>query len=151
MAAAEEARARAKQAEDQSKIKTEDPSMLQSPGASDGATKVIKEEGGIVAAYAWSEGRVGTFHVIQSRTRVMGWYFSRYSVQNSGYGLVIFTLFCKSQHQLVAASPCNQTDSPCPCNQTETPGSDNPIGGDGELGAAGRGHRRGRALHVDLY
>jgi hypothetical protein len=40
---------------------------------------------------------VGTFHhVIQSRTRVMGWHFSpRYSVQNSSYGLSLFTtLFC---------------------------------------------------------
>jgi phospholipase A-2-activating protein len=56
MAAAEEERARANLADQQSKIKTEDPSALQGPGASDGATKVIKEEGGTVAAYAWSVG-----------------------------------------------------------------------------------------------
>jgi hypothetical protein len=36
---------------------------------------------------------LGTSHVIQSRTRVMGWHFSRHSVQNSGYGLALFTLF----------------------------------------------------------
>jgi hypothetical protein len=40
------------------------------------------------------EGRVGTFQVIQSRTRVMGWHFARYSVQNSGYGLAFFTSLC---------------------------------------------------------
>jgi hypothetical protein len=45
------------------------------------------------ALEANAEARVGTFRVIQSRTRVMGWHFSRYSVQNSGYGLALFTLF----------------------------------------------------------
>ena len=54
MTAAEEARARATLAEQQSKIKTEPPSALAQPGASDGATKVIKEESGSIAAYAWS-------------------------------------------------------------------------------------------------
>jgi hypothetical protein len=50
-------------------------------------------------------GRVGTFHVIQSRTRVMGWHFSRYSVQNSGYGLALSTLFCSDNTvQLMTAS-----------------------------------------------
>jgi hypothetical protein len=39
-------------------------------------------------------GRVGTFHDVLSRTRVMGWHFSRCSVQNSGYGLALFTMFC---------------------------------------------------------
>ena len=41
-------------ADQQSKIKTEPPSALLTPGASDGATKVIKEDAGGVAAYAWS-------------------------------------------------------------------------------------------------
>ena len=54
MTAAEEARARANLAEQQSKIKTEPPSALAQPGASDGATKVIKEDSGSIAAYAWS-------------------------------------------------------------------------------------------------
>ena len=43
-------------AEEQSNIKFEDPEALQMPGASDGATKVIKEQGGTMAAYAWSQG-----------------------------------------------------------------------------------------------
>ena len=50
----EEARARATLAEQQSKIKTEPPSALAQPGASDGATKVIEEASGSIAAYAWS-------------------------------------------------------------------------------------------------
>ena len=54
MTAAEEARARATLAEQQSKIKTEPPSALAQPGASDGATKVIEEASGSIAAYAWS-------------------------------------------------------------------------------------------------
>lgn len=56
MTAVEEARARANLADQQSKIKTEEPSALGLPGASDGATKVIREEGGTIAAYAWSAG-----------------------------------------------------------------------------------------------
>jgi len=46
MAAAQLEKEKASLAEDQAKIKTEDPEVLQMPGASDGATKVIKEEGG---------------------------------------------------------------------------------------------------------
>ena len=43
MAAAQLEKEKASLAEDQAKIKTEDPEVLQMPGASDGATKVIKE------------------------------------------------------------------------------------------------------------
>ena len=57
IAAAVDARAKANLAEQQSKIKTEGPEALNSPGASDGATKVIREEGtGAIVAYAWSAG-----------------------------------------------------------------------------------------------
>ena len=56
MTAAAEARARATLAEEQSKIKTEDPSALLQSGHGDGVTKVIREEGGTIAAYAWSAG-----------------------------------------------------------------------------------------------
>ena len=57
IAAAMDARAKANLAEQQSKIKTEGPEALNSPGASDGATKVIREEGtGAIVAYAWSAG-----------------------------------------------------------------------------------------------
>jgi phospholipase A-2-activating protein len=57
IAAAMDARAKANLAEQQSKIKTEGPEALHSPGASDGATKVIREEGtGAIVAYAWSAG-----------------------------------------------------------------------------------------------
>jgi phospholipase A-2-activating protein len=47
-------RAQKSLADAQSKLKTEPPSALLTPGDRDGATKVIKEEGGVVAAYAWS-------------------------------------------------------------------------------------------------
>jgi len=56
MTAAAEARARATLAEEQSKIKTEEPSALLQSGHGDGVTKVIREEGGTIAAYAWSAG-----------------------------------------------------------------------------------------------
>lgn len=56
MVAAKEERDRTNLAQQQSNIKTEDPTALQLPGASDGATKVIREEGGTIAAYAWSAG-----------------------------------------------------------------------------------------------
>jgi phospholipase A-2-activating protein len=57
VASAIDARAKANLAEQQSKIKTEGPEALNSPGASDGATKVIREEGtGAIVAYAWSAG-----------------------------------------------------------------------------------------------
>ena len=38
----------------QSKLKLEPPSALMSPGDRDGATKVVKEEGGGIAAYTWN-------------------------------------------------------------------------------------------------
>ena len=41
-------------ADAQSKLKLEPPSVLAAPGDRDGATKVIKEEGGSIAAYSWS-------------------------------------------------------------------------------------------------
>ena len=56
MTAAEEERARANLADQQSKIKTEPPTALLSPGESDGATKIIKETDGTIMAYAWSAG-----------------------------------------------------------------------------------------------
>jgi hypothetical protein len=60
---------------------------------------------------------VGTFHVIQSRTRVMGWHFSpRYSVQNSGYRLALFAtlLLCVKTRSVDDSryGPCNQPDTP---------------------------------------
>ena len=49
-----EERAARSLADAQSKLKLEPPSALVAPGDRDGATKVVKEEGGAIAAYSWS-------------------------------------------------------------------------------------------------
>ena len=54
--AAAEQRAQTALAEQQKKIKTEPPEFLERPGAADGATAVIREAAGSVAAYAWNAG-----------------------------------------------------------------------------------------------
>ena len=54
LVAASEAAASAALEEQRKKIKTEPPESLNAPGEADGATKVIAETGGSVAAYAWS-------------------------------------------------------------------------------------------------
>ena len=56
LVAAAEAKAAAALADSKNQIKTEPPEALQTPGDADGATKVIRETGGSVAAYAWSAG-----------------------------------------------------------------------------------------------
>ena len=56
LAAAAEAKAAAALAARRDRIKTEPPEALSAPGDEDGATKVIAETGGSVAAYAWSAG-----------------------------------------------------------------------------------------------
>jgi len=54
--AAAEQKAQTALAEQQKKIKTEPPEFLEQPGAADGATAVIREAAGSVAAYAWNAG-----------------------------------------------------------------------------------------------
>ena len=54
--AAAEQKAQTALAEQQKKIKTQGPEFLERPGAADGATAVIREAAGSVAAYAWNAG-----------------------------------------------------------------------------------------------
>ena len=56
LVAVAESKAQASIEEQKKKIKTEPPESLHAPGEADGATKVIAETGGSIAAYAWSAG-----------------------------------------------------------------------------------------------